>query len=758
MRRALWVIVGAFGFLAIGAQAASAAEPVLSPADATVAEDVASGQAVVALRLDRAATRRISAGWKTVAGSATKADYVVDSGTVTFRAGDKVRKVAISLRDDALDEGTERFFVVIDAPRARVRDDRAAVTITDDDPLPSLSGTVKTVLEGARGTQTPAPVTVSLSRVSGRRVTFKWAVATGTATAGADVKGADTRSIPAGTKTVTVPAAVVGDNVAEGNEAAPVKLTSPVNARVAKHGTVKVTDDDDPETSTDLQLSLATARAESDSFTATMDDGISLQGDVIEATGADGTLYRLTVPDGALPYPVTITMTPWKDVEGISATGGSFAGVDLKPSGLEFLKPARLEIIPPGGAAVDAISFAYSNNGREAHRYPLIPDPTKLEFVVSHFSGVGTYLGDLLSIPVEPAPPTDPGQALAAEIERVTGEERRRVLDGEAPDDTVMPYVIELLRNYFTYVVEPLLPNIREDCDFAKANQATALRWAHQAAVLSESSFPAELADIIDAIGDAAENCLNEAMEPCVDRQDMDQINEMNFWRRRMALMGRPEPDPHPNDPIRDCKDVLLGSLVVQYDRSWKTGTEQEFHHEEHYTTTFNPRLVSPSPGYWIDDGRGGWSMTGSYDFDDTRANNCLDYVDTYSGGGIFRTTMIDNETQLNPDQHDGLANFHIENFVPQWPTGDPTLRAEYVFDVAREAYLSNNGTCEPNDSTRNAWKSVPPCPAAGGGVVGSRKTDNSKQGVEFNCTKTVNLEHETLSLTITGTFWLGKG
>lgn len=758
MRRAFWVIAGAFGFLTIGAQAASAAEPVLSAPDVTVAEDTSAGQAVVTLRLDRAATRRISVAWKTAHGTAKAADYRASSGTMTFRTGAKVRKVIVGLRDDALDEGTERFFVVIDAARARVPDNRAAVAIRDDDPLPRLSASVKTVTEGALGTRTPAPVTVRLSRASGRAVSFKWRAAHGTALAGVDVKGAGTRSIPAGTTKVTVDAVVVGDNVAEGNEAAPLKLTSPTNATVARHGAVKVTDDDDAATSTDLQLRLATARAASRAFTATTGGGVMLRGGTLQATGSDGTLYRLTVPDGALPYPVTITMTPWRDVEGVSAAGGSFAGVDLKPSGLEFMKAARLEIFPPvGGSDAVAFSFAYSSSGREAHRYPMTRDTSKLEFVVSHFSGVGTYLGDGASIPVAPAPPTDPGQALAAEIERLTAEERERVKNGEAPNDDVMLTIIEYLRSYYTHVVEPLFPRIRQDCAFSKAKLGVATSWSHQAAVLAESSFPAELAAVLDLVGDSAENCLNEAMEPCVDRQDVAQINEMNYWRRWVALMGRAEPDPSPDDPVRDCKDILLGSLVVQYDRSWTTGSGQ-YEWDEQYTATFNPRLVHAGSGYWMDDGRGGWSMNGTTSLDDTVPGSCADYTKTYTGSGVFRTTMIDNETQLDPDQHLGLANFKIENYVPTFATGAPTVDGDYVTEAVTAGYVSRDGGCEPHDSTNRAWHSIPVCGSTSGPVPGTRKTEGSKQGVEFNCTQTVNTATETLTITVTGTFWLTKG
>ena len=82
---------------------------------------------------------------------------------------------------DTLDEANETFFVNLSAPsNATILDGQGQGTITNDDPLPSLSIGNVTVTEGNSGTVN-ATFTVSLSAASGQTVTVNYATADGTA-------------------------------------------------------------------------------------------------------------------------------------------------------------------------------------------------------------------------------------------------------------------------------------------------------------------------------------------------------------------------------------------------------------------------------------------------------------------------------------------------------------------------------------------------------------------------------------------------
>ena len=70
-------------------------------------------------------------------------------------------------------------------------------------------------------------------------------------------------------------------------------------------------------------------------------------GGTLQATGADGTVYSLTIPSGALLVETAITMTPIVSISGGDLPSASLLGVDLQPSGLRLYEFADLSIAPP---------------------------------------------------------------------------------------------------------------------------------------------------------------------------------------------------------------------------------------------------------------------------------------------------------------------------------------------------------------------------------------------------------------------------
>ena len=90
-------------------------------------------------------------------------------------------------------------------------------------------------------------VTVGLTAVSGRTITFTAASANGTATAGSDYTALapKTFSIPAGQTFVTFTTPLTNDTVAEGFEHFFVDISAPANATVTDgRGQVTIEDND----------------------------------------------------------------------------------------------------------------------------------------------------------------------------------------------------------------------------------------------------------------------------------------------------------------------------------------------------------------------------------------------------------------------------------------------------------------------------------------------------------------------------------
>ena len=122
----------------------------------------------------------VTASYHTTGGSATSGtDFGERTGTVTFAAGSvngANQWVSIPITTDTLDEDNETFFVDLSSASGGSIGtySRTTVTITDDDPTPSLSVNDAAVAEGNSGS--PALVfTVTLSAVSGRSVTVNYA-------------------------------------------------------------------------------------------------------------------------------------------------------------------------------------------------------------------------------------------------------------------------------------------------------------------------------------------------------------------------------------------------------------------------------------------------------------------------------------------------------------------------------------------------------------------------------------------------------
>jgi hypothetical protein len=124
-------------------------------------------------------------------------------------------------------------------------------------------------------------------------------------------------------------------------------------------------------------------------------------GGVLEATAADGTVYTLSVPAGALVGPEQITMTPLTAVDGMPGEL-SAGGVLLEPEGLVFLASAELQVdLGEGASGSDLFSAATFADGVDLHLTSAAVDGETLVLDVPHFTlrlhGTGLeQLSDLL--------------------------------------------------------------------------------------------------------------------------------------------------------------------------------------------------------------------------------------------------------------------------------------------------------------------------------------------------------------------------
>ena len=206
----------------------------LALSSASMTESGASNSATVTASLDRASpvdtTVTVSA---TPGTNAQSSDYTLSGQRVlTIPAGSRTSTgaVTVTAADNALDEPDKRVTVwATAANRLGVTPPAAtSLTITDDDPTPSLSISSPTVLEGDSGSAS-LNYAVTLSAASGRRVTVNYADAgTGTAASGTDYTAlaAGTLTVAAGVGRGTITVSVTGDTTDDPDETVVVTLGS----------------------------------------------------------------------------------------------------------------------------------------------------------------------------------------------------------------------------------------------------------------------------------------------------------------------------------------------------------------------------------------------------------------------------------------------------------------------------------------------------------------------------------------------------
>jgi large repetitive protein len=237
-------------------------------------------------------------------------DYVTQSLTgQTIPAGSSSYTFSVAVNGDALNEPNETFFVnVTNAVNAIVVDGQGIGTITNDDPLPSLSINDVSVTEGNSGTVN-AVFTVTLSAASGQTVSVNYATADGTAAQPGDYSSTSGTSIfPIGATIQTITVPVVGETAPEVNETFFVNLSGATNATIADNqGLGSITNDDVPVTVSPVSLPNSTVAA-AYSQTVTASGGVAP--------------YGFAVTAGALP--TGLALSPSGVLSGTPTAGGIF--------------------------------------------------------------------------------------------------------------------------------------------------------------------------------------------------------------------------------------------------------------------------------------------------------------------------------------------------------------------------------------------------------------------------------------------------
>ena len=292
------------------------APPRLSAASASARED--DGEMTFDVRLSGASGRKVSVTYATADGTAhEEADYEGVSETLTFAPGETLKKVAVEVIPDVLDEDDETFTLEFSEPTNAILETPAVVgTIRDDDAPPKLTAAPAS----AREDDGEMSFEVRLSSASGREVSVKYATADGTAHEEADYEGvSETLTFAPGETLKKVVVEVIPDVLDEDDETFTLEFSEPTHARIGTFAvTATIEDDDAPP-----RLFAASASAREDDGEMTFEVRLS------SASGREVSVKYATA-DG--------TAHEEADYEGVSETLTFARG--------ETLKKVAVEVIP----------------------------------------------------------------------------------------------------------------------------------------------------------------------------------------------------------------------------------------------------------------------------------------------------------------------------------------------------------------------------------------------------------------------------
>lgn len=185
------------------------------------------------------------------------------------------------------------------------------------------------------------------------------------------------------------------------------------------------------------------------------------EGGELTLTSADGSVYTLEVPAGALLADTEISMTAISSLEGGPVESNVY-GVQLEPSGLVFNELLTLTIQPAAEIPLEEqFMFKYEGNGEDLHHALVDPDSSEIKISLLDFSGGGvgksfrdySYTWEL-----------GKAKATSARLENQLGKTLQEARKGKITKAQKEAKIDKILDQFFNDVYTKELLAAREDC------------------------------------------------------------------------------------------------------------------------------------------------------------------------------------------------------------------------------------------------------------------------------------------------------
>ena len=460
-------------------------------------------------------------------------------------------------------------------------------------------------------------------------------------------------------------------------------------------------------------------------------------GGTLNATGPDGSTYKLEIPAGALPSDTTIKMTPVASIGGLPFTSAA-AGVDLQPEGLALLRTARLTVTPahapPAGRQV---TVGWHAGGQDLYLEPTSPG-NGFVFGIDHFSGHEVVDGTAKQVGAQlQHPPTSTHEQFSQAIYDATR-------NGHTGD------LSPIFQGYFDTTIEPLLDQAKSDDAVVSLALTEAFGWARQLELLGLGDDPALKArsdQVFSQLVVIVQNAANRASDKCIGG-DLGQVGRILALERFAQLLG------FSTGPVFDKIGRCL-HFELDYDASWQV-RQPGANGPEDQKTDFTTKIAGLKIAARVVGSQPAASQALAYPTYTFMANNGChsDAVTSTNEQRPFTVTSLDVSAQLTTKvDAQGRTSFSTgpPEVVLQLDPGQRTESLTYTcdggttgnqsnhwFDNIFKQYHSSELTAGTNTYTLRGWT------PGGAGVVATKTYQVPLAGSVFKYaeTSTFRLRH----------------
>ena len=249
---------------------------------------------------------------------------------------------------------------------------------------------------------------------------------------------------------------------------------------------------------------------------------IPASGGTLSVTGADGTIFQLDIPAGALVFDTLIRMIPVSTLDGMPFGSDHYA-VQFEPNGLYFHDFVTLTITPAQDIPIDQqIVFSYLGEGSELVLAAPVVDSSEIKILMDHFSGSGVTKGFLADIePVRERLGGSVERRLYSTLAEKLALERQRQFLGEETSEGVLEAFKEFFKEFEEKVLKPRLDAAGESCAAGQLAVQTAIELSRQKQLVGIVEGTQLDIGLLITVTDV---CMQEEYELCRDEHIIHRI------------------------------------------------------------------------------------------------------------------------------------------------------------------------------------------------------------------------------------------